>query len=216
MGTISISMFLICLLWLHSCLLAGVPPLGTIVCALLFSWLPSPRKIRRRRRQFRGYSNQLARLQTLSLLDVMGSQPDLSGTDFSRFGCLTLMTLVLFAVFLRLSCPGCWNLAVSSLVRPCPSEAQALLLPSPVLMPSGTSMTLRLSRLLLLFSGIFVLQTIRSCFLIGLGSHEWQHKGFQHELDLLGASRSGTRPMGGMPKFRGSLFVGGSSLLPSQ
>ena len=48
-GSISISVFFICLQWLHSCLLAGVSPL-----------LPSPRKIRHRRRQFRGYSNQLA------------------------------------------------------------------------------------------------------------------------------------------------------------
>ena len=98
MGTISISMFLICLLWLHSCLLAGVSPLRTIVCALLFSWLPSPRKIRRRRRQFRGYSNQLAHRRLACgrsrCLMSLGSQPDLSGPDFSRFGCLTLMALV--------------------------------------------------------------------------------------------------------------------------
>ena len=50
---------------------------------------------------------------------------------------------------------------------------------------------------ILLFSRMFVLHKLRSCFLIGLGSHEWHHKVVQHELDLLGASRSGKSPMRG-------------------
>ena len=53
----------------------------------LFSWLPSPRKIRRRRRQFRGCSNQLEVTLADALAarnaDVMGSLPVHSGPDFS-------------------------------------------------------------------------------------------------------------------------------------
>ena len=130
----------LCLQWLHSCLLAGVSPLRTIVCALLFSGLPSSRKIRHRRRQFRDYSNQLAhRRGACGRSRCLGSR--CHGTPagplwprfLSRFGCLTLNALVSFTVFLCLSCPGCWNTALSSPVHPCPSGVQTLLVPSPVL-----------------------------------------------------------------------------------
>ena len=167
MGPISFSVFFICLQWLHSCLLAGV-----------FSWLPSPWKIRHRRRHFRGYSIQLAHRRGACGRRSRCWESRCRGIPagpfwprfLSRFGCLTLIALVSFVAFLCLSCPGCWNPALNSPVQPCPSGAQAPLVPSPVLVALGNQhVSLRFSRLLSLVSGTFALQALWGYFLFGLG-----------------------------------------------
>ena len=136
-GSFSFSVFLICSQWLHTCLLAGVSPLRSIFYPFLFSWLPSPRKIRHRRRQYWGYFNQLALRrgacgrssclesrfhgQTfLAPFPLLVQLSDSPGFDFFRS----------FSLFLL---PGCWSPALNFPAHPCLLSAPALLVPVPVL-----------------------------------------------------------------------------------
>ena len=147
MGSISISVFFICFKCVHSCLLARVSPRRSIVSALLFlclfSWLPSPRKIRHRRRQFRGCSNQLAHRRGIcgrsrcleSRCHGIPAGP-LWTRFLSRFRCLTLIALVSHSRFFSVS-PVLDAGIPLSVLRFIPVSLSRSL----SLWPSGTSMT---------------------------------------------------------------------------
>ena len=194
MGAPSPSTFFIFLLWVHSCPLAGVSPLRTFVSAL-FSWLPSPRKIRHRRHQFRDNSKQLAhrrgaRGQVRCLESRFLGKP--AGSLWPRIRsqsrCLTLMALLVSpGFFLCFSCPGCFNPAPSFPVGSSFLGRPRLPLCRPVFLALSDTFYFCLLRILL-SPGLFVLHSPRSCCLIGFGSHERHHEVFQLELDLHRAS----------------------------
>ena len=123
-----------------STVVRGCHLFGLLSSPFQSSWLPFLRKIRHRRRHYRGCSSQLAhrrgaggRSRCLESR-FRGISVGLSGCRFFIFfemGSSSFLALLSFAALLCLSCPGCWRSAPVFHISPCPSKVLSLLAPVP-------------------------------------------------------------------------------------